>query len=400
MNEHNAATASERLHALDLVRAAALLLGIVFHAALPFMVDYELWLTLDQVRSEPITWLAFTLHTFRMTTFFLLAGYFGRLLLIRRGTRGFVRDRGKRILAPLLIFWLPVMILYVLALALAASRGAIPVTDEPVAPPEFTLTGFPLTHLWFLYVLLLLYGAALILRAAITAIDRKGSMRDVVDRVLAATLRIPFVLPALLASLVAALLLSHPAWPEWWGIPTPDRGFLPNFAALGSYGLAFGFGWLVQRSKEGFLPLVRLWAPYLIAAPALTAAAFALVGAPSFEPQLEGQTRWIFAGLYAAAGWCWTFGLIGAALRFIRHESPAVRYLADSSYWLYIVHLPLLVAIEALVAHWLVPAELKLVLVVTLATAIMLVSYRYMVRSTFIGALLNGRRHPRKSGPA
>src|SRR5687768_870053 len=109
MNDQAAATASERLHALDFVRASALLLGIVFHAALPFMADYELWLVLDQERSRPITWLAFSLHMFRMTTFFLLAGYFGRLLLVRRGPGGFVKDRAKRILTPLVIFWLPVM---------------------------------------------------------------------------------------------------------------------------------------------------------------------------------------------------------------------------------------------------------------------------------------------------
>jgi glucan biosynthesis protein C len=397
VSAHTAATASDRLHALDFVRAAALLLGILFHAALPFMVDYELWLVLDQERSRPVTWLAFALHTFRMTTFFLLAGYFGRLLLVRRGSGGFVRDRARRILAPLLIFWLPVMVLYILALALAASRGAIPVTDEPAALPEFTLTGFPLTHLWFLYVLLLLYGAALILCTAVTAIDRSGSLRQAADRLLAASLAVPLALPLLLACAVAALLLGHPAWAEWWGIPTPDRGFLPNSAALGSFGLAFGLGWLVNRSDAGFTPLVRLWAPYLSVAVILTAAALALVGAPSFEPQLEGRTRWIFAGLYAGAVWFWTFGLLGAALRFLREERPVIRYLADSSYWLYIVHLPLLVALEALVAHWPVPAELKLVLVVAAATGLMLLSYRYMVRGTFIGALLNGRRYPRKA---
>src|SRR5688572_9780248 len=192
MDDQIAATANERLHALDLVRAAALLLGVVFHAALPFMADYELWLALDQERSRPITWLAFALHTFRMTTFFLLAGYFGRLLLVRRGSRGFIRDRGKRILAPLLIFWLPVLILYILALVLAASMGATPQTDEPVAPPEFTLTGFPLTHLWFLYVLLLLYGAALILRTTVAAIDRNEALRKAIDRVLAGLLEVPF----------------------------------------------------------------------------------------------------------------------------------------------------------------------------------------------------------------
>src|SRR5690606_21192818 len=104
MTEPNGPVASERLHALDLVRASALLLGIVFHAALPFIPDYELWLVMDSTRSWPIAWLAFWLHTFRMATFFLLAGFFGHMLLARRGIGSFIRDRAKRILSPLLIF--------------------------------------------------------------------------------------------------------------------------------------------------------------------------------------------------------------------------------------------------------------------------------------------------------
>ena len=41
MTKTTEAAGAERLHALDLVRASALLLGIVFHAALPFIPDYQ-----------------------------------------------------------------------------------------------------------------------------------------------------------------------------------------------------------------------------------------------------------------------------------------------------------------------------------------------------------------------
>jgi len=400
MGDGAATISGERLHALDLVRAAALLLGIVFHAAIPFLPDLQLWLIVDQERSQPVGWMAFTLHTFRMTTFFLLAGYFGRMLLHRRGTSGFVRDRARRILVPLVLFWLPVMILYVLALALAAWLGATPNTGEPPAPPELTIDGWPLTHLWFLYVLLILYAAVLAVRTAVAALDPRQALRGTIDRALAGALRIPFLLPLLLGAPVMALLLAHASWPEWWGIPTPDRGFIPNAAALGSFGLAFALGWLVQRSKDGFAPLARLWAPYLLAAMALTAGCLAITQVPLFEPQLEGNDKRLFAGLYAAAAWLWTFGLIGAALRFIRGESPAIRYLADSSYWLYILHLPVLVAVGAVVARWPLPAELKLVLVVTVSTGLLLASYRFMVRSTWLGALLNGKRYAREDKAA
>jgi len=100
-------------------------------AALSLLPGYELWLVMDQTRSWPVAWLAFALHSFRMTTFFLLAGYFGRMMLVRRGTRAFVSNRARRILAPLLIFWLPVLILFALALVFAASLGAIPTPKEP-----------------------------------------------------------------------------------------------------------------------------------------------------------------------------------------------------------------------------------------------------------------------------
>ena len=400
MNDSGGATTGERLHALDLVRAAALLLGIVFHAAIPFLPEFDLWLVLDQVRSRPVGWLTFTLHTFRMTTFFLLAGYFGRMLLVRRGASGFIRDRSKRILAPLVIFWLPVLLLYGLALALVVYLGTTPAGSELAEPPALTVDAWPLMHLWFLYVLLILYAAVLIVRSAVAAVDRGGKLRGAVDRMLATALRLPLVLPLLLALPVMALLLNQPEWAEFWGIPTPERGFIPNAAALGTYGLAFGLGWLAQRSRDGFAPLARLWAPYLVVALALTMGCLAITEIPLFEPQLEGDTRRLFAGLYAVAIWLWTFGLIGAALRFIRGESPTIRYLADSSYWLYIMHLPLLVAVGAVVASWPLPAELKLVLVVSVSTGLLLASYHVMVRSTWIGALLNGKRYPRKGRPA
>lgn len=391
---------SERLHALDLVRSGALLLGIVFHAALPFLPRYDLWLVLDTQRSEPVMWLAFTLHSFRMATFFLLAGFFGRMMLHRRGTRGFLKDRAKRILLPLVVFWPLVMLGYIASLIFASSMGATPTLDAPPPPPSLTFEGWPLTHLWFLWVLLLIYIATLLLRGAIAALDRKGSFRGGIDKVLAEVIRFPFILPVMLAVPVGLLLQHHTGWAEWWGIPTPQDGFVPNGAAFFSFALAFWVGWLVHRLKDGLLPLAKLWAFYVPVAVVLTAACLTLAKDPSFTPQLDQQQKLIFASLYGLVVWLWTFGMIGLALRFLHRESPKIRYLADSSYWLYIIHLPILVAVEAVVAKWAIPAEIKLVLVIVVSVAIMLATYHWLVRATWLGAWLNGKRLPRKPKPA
>ena len=59
------------------------------------------------------------------------------------------------------------------------------------------------------------------------------------------------------------------------------------------------------------------------------------------------------------------------------------------------MHLPVLAFFAALLhecrSHW----TIKYPLQVAATLAVLFVSYRYLVRSTFIGAILNGRRYPR-----
>ena len=100
------APALERLHALDAVRGFALLLGIVFHASYQFFP--KIWTVEDTHRSVALVALAvlvFTTHVFRMTTFFLIAGFFAHMSFHRRGAWGFIRDRLQRIAVPLLVGW-------------------------------------------------------------------------------------------------------------------------------------------------------------------------------------------------------------------------------------------------------------------------------------------------------
>jgi hypothetical protein len=79
----------ERYHALDAVRGGVLVLGVFFHATLSFLPGEQMWLVMDSSRSAELSVLFFTLHIFRMTVFFVLAGFFGRLLLERVGVGGF-----------------------------------------------------------------------------------------------------------------------------------------------------------------------------------------------------------------------------------------------------------------------------------------------------------------------
>ncbi|MEQ1490470.1 MAG: acyltransferase family protein [Terricaulis sp.] len=383
----------ERYHALDAVRGGVLILGVFFHATLSFLPGQQMWIVMDASRSMELSVLFFALHTFRMTVFFLLAGFFGRLLLERLGVGAFVMNRAKRIAIPLAMFWPIVLTAFIAVLIWAAVQANGGVAPEGPPPPPLTVETFPLLHLWFLYVLLIFYAVALALRGVVHLIDRKGTMRSgLVDPVVRFLTGLGA--PLLMAIPVAVALYFKPNWMMWFGIPTPDTGLVPNTAALVAYGLAFSIGWLMNRQPQILQRWSERWAIYLLPAIGATAGALVLAGgpAPAIAMAEPGTTSAIVAALYGFAGWAWTIAIIGFAVRHLAGHSPVRRYLADASYWIYIVHLPILIALQTLIAPYPYPWFVKYPLILAVAFAIMLASYQLIVRYSWIGSILNGKK--------
>src|SRR5262245_30620705 len=69
-----------RLHALDALRAGALLLGVLGHATISFFPDPS-WVADDRDTSAVLLVAFFVAHIFRMSLFFVIAGFFAHLLL-------------------------------------------------------------------------------------------------------------------------------------------------------------------------------------------------------------------------------------------------------------------------------------------------------------------------------
>jgi peptidoglycan/LPS O-acetylase OafA/YrhL len=91
---------TDRRSDLDALRAVAMLLGIVLHAALSFFLS--MWVVTDVRQNEAYGWLVSAVHGFRMPLFFMLSGYFSAMLIRRRGIGAFVKHRFKRVFLPLL----------------------------------------------------------------------------------------------------------------------------------------------------------------------------------------------------------------------------------------------------------------------------------------------------------
>jgi peptidoglycan/LPS O-acetylase OafA/YrhL len=380
--------APERLHALDAVRAYALLLGIVLHATMSFIpAPTRIWLIQDSHPSLTLGILFFIIHVFRMTTFFLIAGFFAHMSFHRRGAFGFIKDRLQRIAVPLIVGWPIAFATIVGAVSWAANfPNGGPLPGPPGWPP--VLPRFPLTHFWFLYVLMELYAATLILRTGMAWLDQTGRIRAGVDRLVALVMRSPLA-PAILAIPIGIALILDPTWFGWFGVRTPDSSLITNLQAWVGFGTAFGFGWLLHRQVDLLKNLERRCLRNLVRAIGLIAASFVLASMPPPRPD---AIRLAGAICYAPAIWATSFAVIGLALRFMSGFSPVRRYLADASYWLYLIHLPILMALQVAVSQFDWPGLVKFAAILLVALPVMLASYQLLVRTTFIGLVLNGRR--------
>jgi glucans biosynthesis protein C len=381
---------------MDAIRASALLLGIALHASLSFIPGLEahLWPISDQEKSTGLAVLGFVIHIFRMSVFFLVAGFLARTLLHRLGLEAFVRNRLSRILLPLVLFWVLcfVSIAAIVLWTIAQANGG----QLPKQLPAATLEGgLSFLHLWFLYILIWLYAMALAVRALLHELDPASAWRAAADRGLCAVLS-SFAVSLLLSLPVALALLSIPEWDIRQGIPTPAYTLLPPLAPLLIYLYLFGIGWLLDRQRGLLAELAKRWKLYLAFGGCAALICLSLLPPDgSAVISMPISLKMLYAACYSMALMSWTFAFVGLGVCYFSAPSQRTQYLADASYWIYVAHLPLIMALQAALMyaplHWI----LKYALVNALALAFLLLTYHLCVRSTWIGLLLNGKRRAR-----
>jgi peptidoglycan/LPS O-acetylase OafA/YrhL len=90
--------------------------------------------------------------------------------------------------------------------------------------------------------------------------------------------------------------------------------------------------------------------------------------------------------------WWMSLACIGLFRSCLNKQRPWIRYLSDSSYWLYVAHLPLVVMLQISVLDLPWNSFGKLFAISAVSILLLLLSYQLMVRHTPIGWMLNGRR--------
>jgi glucans biosynthesis protein C len=386
-------TAASRYHALDSLRAVMMLLGVVLHAAISYgSLPYgAAWPYKDASTNPLCDVLVVGIHVFRMPIFFVMAGFFAALLHERRGLGGLLRNRARRILVPFLVGWVVLFPLTVLGFRFALRAGfyslgpgiAGAIANQVYANPNNTI------HLWFLYDLLFFYAAAAL---AVSLADRLGEgLRRRLLRGFRSVVQNVYWRPMALGAVTMLTLL-----PMRFGAAENSTSFLPPPRVLLFYGVFFAFGWLFHAQRDLLPSFQRLaWTQIVVAAVLFPVNMLAFSQLMADATQRPLPTLLMVTATGGLTTWLLVFGITGLFVRYLDRERPRMRYLTDASYWLYLVHLPLIICVAGMLGPARLPGLVKMAAVLAFVSPVLLLSYHFMVRSTVIGEWLNGTRHPR-----
>jgi peptidoglycan/LPS O-acetylase OafA/YrhL len=169
--------------------------------------------------------------------------------------------------------------------------------------------------------------------------------------------------------------------------------FVPVVRILLYYLVFTAFGWFLHRQADLVEDLGKgLWVPAVSALASLAPVGILVERTVATGPLQPLALR--IGALYLSAlfGWSLVVLFLGAFVKWGTKPRPWVAYLSDASYWCYLIHLPIVVALQILVADLPWPGLIKYAIVMAATIGACLGTYHALVRYTFIGATLNGRR--------
>ena len=378
-----------------------MLLGIVLHAAITHMqapMDGLLWPLTEQPRHMSFDLLFWWIHGWRIPLFFVMAGFFAAMLARRRGPRGFIKHRIDRILIPVVIASVTLLpLMYVLWSWGWLGEGRVrweEVYQFDFDTPEFEDHFMGPAHLWFLNYLVVysfVYWAVLKLRKSKPEHDEptlsppakwcfKSSLRPIVFAL--PTFAFLFYDPGFYTAYHHIIPLNA----EQWGYELLQLVYQGYFFAVGIYLFR------LHREMDAIKQNTWLYLVFAHVAFALLAVVCVRQGGFGEIHRLTGGNRAAFAAGVALFCWYMIWGMTGLGLTVLAKPRAVVRWLSDSAYWVYLVHLPIVALLMILLKGWAVGPWVKFLAIVAVTSIVTLVSYQYVVRYTFIGRWLNGPR--------
>jgi uncharacterized protein (DUF2147 family)/peptidoglycan/LPS O-acetylase OafA/YrhL len=378
---------------IDWLRVGATYLLFVFHVGMVFNPA-----PFFHIRNADLSFTMLVVCGFislwHMPLFFLLAGWSAASSLAARGIGGFVGERVRRLAIPLLAgcVLLAPAIKYVelrsgLDLNHAALRvapalqesfrtvipGGLPAAesfDEPFLtflPTFFThLDRFSWAHLWFVAYLFTLTMAYL---PALSWLVRRR------DR-LAGRGSWALYLPVVVLAVIQLTMRSR--WPGIYNL-------YDDWANVAYYSVFLVAGFLLACHPAMERVIDREWKRSLAVAGVATAVLLIAVLGVVRSPTV------LLVGS-AVAGWCFVVALLGIGRRFLTSSSPALAYLSESAFPVYVLHQAGIVLPGYFVVRLPLGIAAKFGLLLAVSVAVTLAVYHCLVRPFAVSRFLLGMR--------
>ncbi|HQL72997.1 MAG TPA: acyltransferase [Phycisphaerae bacterium] len=391
-----------RLHALDAVRGGAVLAVVLAHCAVAYSLlarQAVAWPYDPFARDTLSEALLCLIRPLPIPLFFFISGFYAEAFLRRRGPRAFVRSRLRRIGLPLLLAMLTVFPLVCLVWAwglldldvglahwIRRSHVRKLIQAEVLGP----------AHLWFLRDLLLIsllyvpaawLGRRLTVRGgatwtAVQAIGGKACHGRIQEH-------LPERLPAWvwLCPIATGLLI----WMRPQTITAFQNTFWPNGMEFLYNAMFFVAGAFWHRHDPQLTRTSRCPLPWLVFSLATFLAFWAVLYVHWANPD-DPASRMGLALLGCLYVWAGLWTVLGLAAASPAARSHRARRMAESSYWVYLVHLPVVGALQILLRPVPLAGAAKTFIVCCAAVALCLVGYRFLARPTWVGRLLTARR--------
>jgi glucan biosynthesis protein C len=345
----------QRRHDLDALRVLAVLLLIPFHSARVFDV-FDPFYVKSPTTSGALSWavVAF-LNPWHMPLLFVLAGAATWLALGHRDAKGYLGERTRRLLVPLL-FGLLVIVppQGFLASRFRGGHDSVMGFLGGYWTIEGDLSGYTGSwtpaHLWFIGFLFIFSLVALPLFVR----WRGRRLR---------TRWLLFVMPLVL--MVANEL------------PAPDDGPQNPWYSLALF--VAGFLLLADRDAEGAVH--RHWRPLLIAAAATMAAVLGVWHAGIADHWSDGSPLDVgFSLVEQVNTWVWVLALLGTARALLSSPVRGLGYASEASFPCYVLHQTVIVGVAYLVVGWDLPVWQRFTAICLAGSALTVVLYEVVVR--------------------
>ena len=359
----------QRFHNLDFLRAFAMTMGLVIHAPLLFWApDFAKVFGIDNIvpAEEWVNIMGRFISSWRMPLFFLLSGFFAVLVLERKGTLHFLRDRFIRVGLTCLVF-----------------SSLYDISDG-----KFDYTTL---HLWFLYELMILV-------LVFSLLYKFKIIKDFL------CIKVPpklfFILALwLIFTVPLAYILNH-----WWhplALKASTSYFDLKIGNLLYYFSYFLVGVILFSNQNIFMKLKNTKTILLLINLSLFAFLLRLYSDHLTIGQadnLRNVAQMQFDPIMVLFNACmigmnsilFCFLFIGLASKFVQSDSSIIRWFVELSYPIYIIHIIPVTMMSALFYHVGLSQFSMLLLAVISGFFICVILYYVFIKYTLLNWLING----------